>query len=121
MLRFFCSYYLYPFQRPSSMAILEAIGLKASTAIPALLGGLAYAIRVAEHSITARLTGGVCGVLTAGNFAPGVSQYLTQYPDMVGGVIFLIGAAGAGIVGTVIGISQDPIGFYDKVMARWRK
>lgn len=91
----------------------EFLGIKSTTIIPALGGALVYAIRAAEKSTWARVTGGVAGFLTATFAGPPATVAAETYLNMgglTGGVTFTIGVAGAGLVEALLGFIKDPKG-----------
>lgn len=97
--------------------IPELLGVKTSTAIPALAGALVYSMRVGEQSWVARLTGGLAGFLTAAYVAPAVVEHFAFGEAMGGGITFAIGVMGAVLIETAWGIMRDPAGFYARIKA----
>lgn len=90
----------------------EILGFKSTTFFPALVGAIIYAIRAAEQSILARLSGGITGFFTAAYVGPAIIDHLSFSPEVGSGIIFVVGVSGAVLIETAWGILKNPAGFY---------
>jgi len=96
----------------------EVITVKVGAIFPAFVGAVLYSMRVGVMTWTDRLLGVVTGTATAAYLAPAVIEHLLLDGRIAIGTTFLVGAMGVGIMELVIGVSKDPMGFYNKIRNR---
>lgn len=101
----------------------EIIGIKIATLIPAVSGGVVYAMRIGDQSWAGRFTGGFAGVLSAMYVGPAAGAYLGFPPEapISSGIIFLVGVTAAVALKPIWGILSDPHKFREFIVGRRKK